>query len=168
MFTFFHFHSALPPWRRAIFIAHGHSSDWEKLRDFLIKKGLSVEEFASAPIAGISYYERLERMLKRSWLALIVMTSEDEGKDGKKARQNVIHEAGLSHACLRRKRTIVLLEKGCVPFSNLDGIVSIDFDAGDIEKCFPTISEILRREGLKFTFPYFRWRAIADSSVQVG
>jgi len=49
------------------------------------------------------------------------MTAEEEKADGKmQARMNVVHEAGLFQGRLGFSRAIVMLEKGCDEFSNIE------------------------------------------------
>lgn len=51
-------------------------------------------------------------MLDESSFALLVMTGEDKTKAGKfRARQNVVHEAGLFQGQLGFSRAIILREK---------------------------------------------------------
>src|SRR6266849_2535139 len=71
------------PSSKRIFIGHGHSPAWKDIKDFLVNRlGLEYEEFNREPPAGKSTKERLQEMLG-SGFALIVMTGEDEAKDGK-------------------------------------------------------------------------------------
>ncbi len=80
-----------------IFIGHGHSVLWHNLRDFIRDRlQLPWEEFNREPQAGRTNKERLTELLDRCPFAFLIMTAEDEQKDGKHhARMNVIHEAGL-------------------------------------------------------------------------
>ena len=88
-------------------------------------------------------------MLNESMFAFLVMTAEDGHVDSTvHARENVIHEVGLFQAKLGRRSAIVLLEQGCKPFSNIDGLVLIEFTKNHIENCFQTVREVLEREGL--------------------
>src|SRR5947207_4522834 len=66
-------------------------------------------------------YRGAQRML-----TFLVMTGEDEQPDGKlRARENVIHEAGLFQGKLGFERAIVLLEDECEEFSNIHGLNQI-------------------------------------------
>ena len=135
---------------RAIFIGHGHSPIWRELSHFLEKRlNLSVEEFNSVPIAGISTTNRLEEMLGAAAFAFLIMTAEDEGPDGRlHARMNVIHEAGLFQGRLGFKKAVILLEEGCEEFSNIHGLGHIGFPKNNISAKFEKIREVLEREGL--------------------
>lgn len=110
-----------------IFIGHGGSPIWTRLERFLEKKlHCDTEEFNRISPAGKSNKERLKEMLDSSNFAFLILTAEDEASDGSyRARQNVVHEAGLFQARLGFERAIVLLEDGCADFSNIDGLAHI-------------------------------------------
>ncbi|MEA2649856.1 MAG: hypothetical protein QOG61_2291, partial [Candidatus Binataceae bacterium] len=93
--------------------------------------------------------ERLQEMLSSSGFALIVMTAEDEAKDGKvRARENVVHEAGMFQGKLGFERAIVLREAGCEEFSNIAGLIQLPFPRGNIMAVSEEIRRTLEREGL--------------------
>lgn len=133
-----------------IFIGHGQSSVWKDLKDFLVERlGVQYEEFNREPAAGVSTKERLLEMLDRCCFAFLVMTAEDEAPDGtKRARQNVIHEAGLFQGRYGFERAIILLEEGCQEFSNIHGLGQIRFPKGRIMAASEEIRRVLEREGI--------------------
>jgi len=133
-----------------VFIGHGGDATWRELKDFLVDRlKLKHDEFNREATAGIPTAERLQRMLDESAFALIVMTGEDEHRDGKRhARENVIHEIGLFQGHLGFRRAIVLLEDGCEEFSNIEGVTQIRFQKGHISAKFEDIRRTLEREGL--------------------
>lgn len=89
----------------------------------------------------------MEEMLDSSSFALLVMTGEDETKDGKTlARQNVVHEAGLFQGKLGFSRAIILLEDGTEEFSNIHGLQQIRFSKGRIRESFGDVLAVLKRE----------------------
>ncbi len=81
----------------SVFLGHGRSAAWRELRDFLKERlGLTVDEFNSTSAAGKPTAIRLGEMLDSAAFAFLVMTAEDEQPDGTlRARENVVHEAGL-------------------------------------------------------------------------
>jgi predicted nucleotide-binding protein len=86
-------------------------------------------------------------MLNTARMAFLVLTGEDQHVDGSMhARENVIHEVGLFQAKLGPTRAIVLLERGCSRFSNLDGLTTIDFPPNDIMARSEEIRGVLTRE----------------------
>ncbi len=132
-----------------IFIGHGNSLQWLKLKDFVAKLGLTHEEFNRVPVAGVTNVARLEEMLNNAKFAFLVMTAEDEQKDGSlQARMNVIHEVGLFQGRLGFSHAIVILEDGCKEFTNIQGLGQIRFSKGDISTCFEQIRETLRYHGI--------------------
>ena len=89
----------------------------------------------------------LEDMLSKTSFAVLVLTGEDETPEGGfRARQNVIHEAGLFQGRLGFNRAIILLEEGTEEFSNIQGIEQIRFRKANIKETFGEILATLRRE----------------------
>ena len=138
------------PLGKRIFIGHGHSQTWRELKDFLEDRlNLPVDEFNRISPAGISNTSRLSAMMDSTSVAFLVMTGEDEQPDGKlRARENVVHEAGLFQGRLGFLRAIVLLEEGCEEFSNNAGLGHIPFPKGNIKAAFESVREVLEREGV--------------------
>ena len=133
-----------------VFIGHGRSQTWRELKDFLEDHlGLLVDEFNRIPAAGVHTTARLSAMLESAAVAFLVMTGEDEQPDGAlRARENVVHEAGLFQGRLGFERAIVLLEEGCDKFSNNAGLGHINFQKGNIRGAFQDVREVLEREGI--------------------
>ncbi len=133
-----------------IFIGHGGSTAWRDVKDFISDRlGLDWDEYNRAPTAGMARTERLAQMLDEAVFAFIVLTGEDEAKDGGlRARQNVIHEAGLFQGRLGFRRAIVLLEDGCEEFSNIHGLEQIRFPKGNVLAKSEEIRRVLEREAI--------------------
>jgi predicted nucleotide-binding protein len=133
-----------------VFIGHGGSHDWRDLKDFIQDRlSLPWDEFNRVPVAGVTNIQRLSEMLDSAAIAFMVMTGEDEQKDGKlRARMNVIHEAGLFQGRLGFTRAIVLLEEGREEFSNIEGLGQIRFPKGNMKAAFEEIRRVLEREGI--------------------
>lgn len=137
----------LPPLK--IFIGHGRSSHWRDLKDFLQDHhGFDVEAFETQPRAGYTIPEVIEGMARSNSLALMVMTAEDEQKDGStRARENVVHEVGYFQGRLGSKRAILIMEDGVNEFSNIHGIVHLPYK--NIREVVGDVLAIIKRE-----FPY--------------
>jgi hypothetical protein len=132
-----------------VFIAHGgKSQQWRLLKDHLMElHSVSVEAFESGARAGHAIRDILHALSARANFAIIVMTAEDEMADGGvRARQNVIHEAGLFQGRLGFARAIVLRECGTETFSNIDGIQRIEFSKDNIRETFGEVLATIRRE----------------------
>lgn len=139
-----------PPRGTKVFVGHGRSRVWWELKDFLENTlGLEVDEFNRVSVAGVPNTVRLETMLKSAIFAFLIMTGEDYQPNGKpRARENVVHEAGLFQGRLGFRRAIVILEEGCQQFSNIHGLGHIKFPKENIKAAFEDIRGVLKREGI--------------------
>jgi predicted nucleotide-binding protein len=135
---------------KTVFIGHGRAAIWGELKDFLKDRlHLGVQEFNSVPVAGMTTTSRLKVMLDSVAFAFLIMTAEDEQPDGEvRARENVVHEAGLFQGRLGFEKAIILREEGCEEFSNIQGLNQIRFPKNKISSVFETIRQVLEREGL--------------------
>ena len=136
----------LPPPK--IFIGHGQNSAWRDLKDHLVDMHqLQVECYESGARAGHAIRDTLEKLLRNNSFAILVMTGDDTTEGGVlRARQNVVHEAGLFQGVLGFERAVVLLENGVEGFSNLQGIEQIRFDRGNIRSTFGDVLAVIKRE----------------------
>lgn len=131
-----------------IFIGHGRDTQWRDLKDHLQDKHqYNIEAYEVGARAGHEIRDVLESMLGKSSFAILVMTGEDEGLEGKLyPRSNVIHELGLFQGGLGFDRAVVLLEHGAEEFSNINGVTQIRFQKGRIKETFGEVLATLRRE----------------------
>ena len=133
-----------------IFIGHGRSKLWARVQVYL-KDDLSLttltyedESRTSETIINI-----LEDFLNKSSFAILIMTAEDETAEGtSRARQNVIHEAGLFQGRLGFDKVIILKQDGIEEFSNIAGLQYIAFSQDNIEQCFYELQRRLKKMGL--------------------
>lgn len=137
-----------PPPVPIVFIGHGRGSQWRDLKDHLVEKhGHTVEAYETGARAGHTIRDILEDMVRKSSFAILVLTADDEQADGlHRARQNVIHEAGLFQGRLGFSRAIMLLEENVEEFSNVQGVQYIRFSKNNIKETFGEVLATLRRE----------------------
>jgi hypothetical protein len=137
-----------PKKKPTVFIGHGGSTLWRDLKDHLQDQhGYPVEAYETGSRAGHAVRDVLEEMLNKSSFAILVMTGEDETASGElRARQNVVHEAGLFQGKLGFNRAIALVENGVETFSNISGIQQIRFEVGQIRATFGDVLATLKRE----------------------
>jgi len=137
-----------PPPKPTIFIGHGQSELWRDLKDHLHEKhGYDVKFYEIGARSGHAIRDVLEKMLKESSFALLVMTGEDKMPDGQlRSRQNVVHEAGLFQGKLGFNRAIILFEEGVEEFSNIHGINQIRFKKGIIKETYGDVLATIKRE----------------------
>ena len=133
-----------------VFIGHGRSPLWARLQLFL-ENDLNLQTIAyeSESRAGTSIVPILEEMLNQATFAVLILTAEDGTAAGaRRARQNVIHEAGLFQGRLGFRKAILLKQEGLEDFSNVAGLQYIPFSGDRIEQTFWELQRVLKREGL--------------------
>lgn len=133
-----------------IFIGHGRSKLWARLQIFL-KDDLNLQTltFEDESRTSESIVNILNEFLDNSSMAILVMTAEDETAEGKsRARQNVIHEAGLFQGRLGFDKVIILKQNEIEEFSNIAGLQYIPFSGDNIEQCFYELQRKFKKLGL--------------------
>ncbi|MBS0195223.1 MAG: nucleotide-binding protein [Planctomycetes bacterium] len=116
-----------------LWLIHGGASeDWTMIRSFIERDlGHPCTEFCDPHAQRIEVSSRVREMLERSELAVAVMSGEERLPDGRVLpRANVVHEIGLSQGLYGVERVIILRESGVECFSNMSGIVYIEFSRG--------------------------------------
>jgi len=140
-----------------VFIGHGgESKEWRELKDYIDnRRAIRCRSiyYESVPTAGVVTKDRVEEMLREADMAFLVMSKADEqapvaeGETPRmRARQNVIHEAGLFQGTLGWERAILVVENGVESFSNNAGIGEIRYVGGQISGCFGEVADVLERE----------------------
>lgn len=125
-----------------IFISYGHNELLklklkEFIRDRLKRKTIILDEL---PNSGLTIVEKLEKASSYCNCAIVLLTKDDELVDGgMRARQNVIHEVGFFQGKYGRNKVILLCEKGVDLFSNISGIMRIEFEANYFEAVYDSI-----------------------------
>jgi len=133
-----------------IFIGHGRSKLWARLQVFLKDEmELKTLSFESESRTSETIINVLNDFLDKSSLAILVLTAEDETAEGKsRARQNVIHEAGLFQGRLGFDKVIILKQEGIEEFSNIAGLQYIPFNGDNIEQTFYELQRKLKKLGM--------------------
>jgi predicted nucleotide-binding protein len=128
--------------RRRIFLSHGHNELLRlRLKDFLTSRlGVEGMVLQDAPSRGLTIVEKLERASERCCFAVILLTKDDEQPSGAaRARQNVIHELGFFQGKYGRERVVLLAERGVELFSNISGIVRVEFEKEYFDASFESL-----------------------------
>lgn len=131
-----------------VFIGHGRSRLWARVKTYLEDElGLATVTYESESHTGDSIVPILEKMLDQATFALLLLTAEDGGLgDGRRARQNVVHEAGLFQGRLGFRRAVLLVQEGTEEFSNVAGLQHIQFSGENVEQTFYELQRVLKRE----------------------
>jgi len=136
--------------KQCVFIGHGRNPLWARLQLFLENDlNLVTVNYESESRVGDSIVPVLEKMLSQATFAVLILTAEDEtAVGGKRARQNVIHEAGLFQGKLGFRKAILLRQEGLEDFTNVAGLQYIGFSGDRIDQTFYELQRVLKREGL--------------------
>ena len=133
-----------------VFIGHGRNKLWARLQIYL-KDDLNLKTliFEDESRTGETIINILEEFLSKASFAILIMTAEDETADGKsRARQNVIHEAGLFQGRLGFDKVIILKQDGVEEFSNIAGLQYIPFSNDNIEQSFYDLQRKFKKLGM--------------------
>jgi predicted nucleotide-binding protein len=133
-----------------IFIGHGRSQLWARVKLF-IEDDLNLDTvlFESESRTSESIVNILEELLNQASFAILIMTAEDETSEGTvRARQNVIHEAGLFQGRLGFHKVVILKQSETEEFSNIAGLQYIPFSEDKIEQCFYELQRKLKKSGM--------------------
>lgn len=133
-----------------IFIGHGRSKLWARVKIYLKEDlGLDTLAFEDESRASESIVNILEEFLEKSSFAVLIMTAEDDTLEGKiRARQNVVHEAGLFQGRLGFGNVIILKQDNIEGFSNIAGLQYISFSKDNIEQTFYDLQRKMKKLGL--------------------
>ena len=127
----------------SLWIIHGgQSQQWLQTRAYLEHAmGLKCCEFNDPLAARVTIQDRVKTMAETCRLAVAVMTGEDTVSAGQlRARQNVVHEIGLSQGVLGFDRVVIMIERGVEEPSNLKGLVYVYFERDNIAASFADLN----------------------------
>jgi CAP12/Pycsar effector protein, TIR domain len=132
-----------------VFVGHGRNPAWSRvviyLRDEL---QLETDAYETESHASEHIVDILKGYLDRCNVAVIIMTADDATALGTvRARQNVVHEAGLFQGRYGFGRVFLLQEAKTEEFSNIAGLQTIRFNE-KIEEGFYELGRALQKLGL--------------------
>jgi sugar/nucleoside kinase (ribokinase family) len=138
------------PAARGVFLVHHDSPYRTVVRRFIEEDcGLPVYELTSADIGGRGFTELLSDQAPRCGFAICLLSKTETMADGRaRPDQNVVYQAGFFQGKYGFGRVALLSEQGCEGFSNVAGIVHLDFPQGQVDATFIELRRMLQREGL--------------------
>jgi sugar/nucleoside kinase (ribokinase family) len=134
---------------RGVFVAHGRDPVWYQVKEFIEQEcELPVYAFETESWEGRNITEALSGYLDRCSFAVCVLTGEDMTEDGRRrARQNVIHEAGLFQGRHGFDRVLLLVDEDCDFHLDPIGLNVVRFPRRDLASGFWQISRMIRQQG---------------------
>ncbi len=136
--------SALGTRAAGVLVAHDGNPHWESLRRF-------IETDCDLPvqIIGTDDDPLTHTRLDRCSFAICVLSASRPMSSGtQRPDQNIVHKIGIFQGRYGFGRVAILAEEGCESFSNIAGLVRLDFQPGRIESAFLELERMLMREGL--------------------
>lgn len=110
---------------------------------------LSVQEWRSGRMAANDLISELDRELSHCSFAVCLLGDDASGAGSRKrANQDAVHQAGILQGRYGFGRVALLIEEGCDMFSNLAGLIRLDFPVGRVETTFLELERMLQREGV--------------------
>ncbi len=133
---------------KGVFISHGGNPQWHEVRDFIEREcGLPTCVFESHLWSSKQVTEALQGYLEQCSFAVCVLTAEDLAEDGtRRARQNVLHEAGLFQGRHGFERVTLLVED-CEVVPELAGLPAVRFPRGRVDTAFWQLQRMIRTQG---------------------
>jgi sugar/nucleoside kinase (ribokinase family) len=135
---------------RGVFLVHHESTYRDIVRLFIEEScGLPVYELSSSDIAGRDFGAFLGDLVAQCSFAVCLLGKTESMADGRaRADHNVVYQAGFFQGRYGFGRVALLAEFGCDPFSNIAGIVRLDFPPPHVDSTFIDLQRMLQREGL--------------------
>ena len=133
-----------------VFLVHESKRDWQAVRRFIVNEcKLPVFELSMANVDENSLAEIMEEQLPRCSFAVCVLsTGASPGGLGENADQDLVHQAGILQGRYGFKRVAILAEESCKTFTNIAGLIRLDFPPGQVETTFFELERMFQREGL--------------------
>lgn len=138
------------PAPQGVFLVHHDSPYRDIVRRFIEHDcGLPVYETSSADISASGFTMLLDGLLPRCGFAVCLLGKNEAMADGRaRADQNVVYQSGFFQGKYGFGRVAMLTEDGCDGFSNIAGIIRLDFPAPHVDATFIGLRSMLQREGL--------------------
>jgi sugar/nucleoside kinase (ribokinase family) len=132
-----------------VLVAHDGGAGWETLRRFLEEDcGLTVHALARDVANGDEYARLMSERLGWCGFAVCVLSaSRLMAGGGRRASEDVVHQAGIFQGYYGFGRVAILAEEGCEAPSNIGGLIRLDFASGRIDATFLELERMLVREG---------------------
>jgi sugar/nucleoside kinase (ribokinase family) len=139
------FEARVAPTRGSVILAHDGNPQSEKVESFLRRLGITpkVVSLAVSDPAGQSLAQGSTD--DHSFAICILSNSAD---DAARANDRLVYYAGVMQGMFGFAKVAVIMENGVTPFSNMAGLVRLDFRPGHIDSCFLDLEQMLYREGV--------------------
>lgn len=133
-----------------VLVVHDAHPQLPDIRDFIEDRcGLLFHELNSTSMTEHDAESAMKESLDRCCFAVCLLSARDHAQNGQhRTDQDTVHRAGLLQGRYGFGRVAILIEDGCDTFSNIAGLIRLDFPAGRVQSTFLELERMLAREGL--------------------
>jgi sugar/nucleoside kinase (ribokinase family) len=133
-----------------VLLVHEGRQNWQAVRRFIVNDcKLQVFALNSATVDEDKLSEVMGNELPRCSFGVCILTKAVSSADSNSdASQSLVHQAGILQGRYGFKRVAILAEQGCETFSNIAGLVRLDFAPGQVDSTFFELERMFQREGL--------------------
>jgi sugar/nucleoside kinase (ribokinase family) len=137
-----------PP--RDVFIVHDGNPQWQAVQRFVdVECGLRTFELSMLATSGAGTAMVMGDLLRRCGFAVCVLSVGDAPPGGRyRLDQDLVHQVGLFQGRYGFGRVALLAEEGCETFSNIAGLIRLDFPVGRVDAVLLELERMFVREGL--------------------
>lgn len=136
--------SAAPTGGNAVVLAHDGDPQWDVVEQFLGNAGVPAVVM-SPHDEGLMPSSLMTQQLHRASFAICVLRP---GESGSRPDDRLVHYVGFLQGRYGFSRVAVLAEEGTAEFSNISGLLRLDFRPRRVEQAFVELDRMLRREGV--------------------
>ncbi|HEX4220747.1 MAG TPA: PfkB family carbohydrate kinase [Pseudonocardiaceae bacterium] len=135
--------------RGAVFVVHNENRQFAALRNFLERDcGLVTYELSTVEVRENNLAVLMDRYLDHCGFAVCLLGADAPPGGHAPADQNLVHQAGIFQGRYGFGKVAILAEDGCDTFSNIAGLIRLDFPRGQVDATFYDLERMLEREGL--------------------
>jgi sugar/nucleoside kinase (ribokinase family) len=133
-----------------VFLVHDESPYFEEVSNFIANDcNLPLFDINVANVGGDDIMDAVGDGMAYCSFAICLLSMNEEMSNGRmRADQNIVYQAGVFQGRYGFGRVALLAEEGCDTFSNIAGLMRLDFPASNIDSSFIELRRMLRREGL--------------------
>lgn len=142
--------SVVKPNTSDVFLVHHQSPYRDQVIRFVRDEcGVRVRELDTAGVAEHEVRLATSDMVDQGSFAICLLHCDETMQDGRsRADQSIIYQAGVFQGRYGFGRVALLAEEGCDTFSNIAGVVRLDFPQRQVDTTFFELRRMLLREGL--------------------
>ncbi|MFD3704973.1 carbohydrate kinase family protein [Nocardia sp. NPDC058658] len=132
---------------RRVLILHDDDTQWRQVNTFLTNRcGLETEHLGPAEVAARGPEAVVRDIVSHCSFAVCILSGGEPGQGSSRPDQAIVHQVGILHGRYGFGRVAILVEDGCDLFTNLSGLIRLDFPKGRVDAKFVELRRMLLRE----------------------